>query len=356
MNEGNNLSQKINDIRIKDKRRKKILISILCVILLAIIAVSALYVFILNDRYENDTKKDKLSAFADNDIKSDAAEVMAEIKEEPPSSKEKEENALKELSPRLISLISDKYPSATLSFAIKNLDTGAYFEHNNIRMNSASIIKLFILETVFDRVTSGEYTLTPEYEKELREMINDSKNTAANLFIDEFGGDNEIHKITEENLINQNIKKHGYQFTEINRKMFDTTPPWGPTGFDNYTSVGDVCTLLEGIYKGTAFAEPYNTQAIGYMKEQKRRGKLPAKISSKYPDITIANKTGELSQVENDVAIIMCEDFNLIFSVLINDIPLLANGGADYKLKMQVQESIADMGLMLADFYKANKF
>lgn len=255
-----------------------------------------------------------------------------------------------------VKYVKDKYPSIDLSFSIKNLETGANVTYNNKKMNSASIIKLFIMETVFDQMKKGSYELSEEKENELGLMITESKNTCANLFVDDFGGVNDARKITEENIINKNIKTRGYKFTEINRKMHDKTPPEGPSGYQNYTSCEDVVSLLEGIYSKTRFDEPYNTYALNLLKNQTRRGKIPAKITANYPGITVANKTGELSQVENDAAIILGDDFKLIFVVLIDNIPLKENGETDYELKNEVQITISDLGLKLVEFYKDNNF
>ena len=118
----------------------------------------------------------------------------------------------------------------------------------------------------------------------------------------------------------------------------------------------DVLTILEGIYSKTRFDEPYNSYALNLLKNQTRRSKIPAKIFSKYPGITVANKTGELSQVENDAALILSDDFKLIFVVLIDNIPLKENGDTDYNLKNEVQVTISDLGLKLVEFYKENTF
>ncbi len=256
----------------------------------------------------------------------------------------------------LVSIMNNKYPTVDLSFAIKNLDTGAMVVHNNKKMNSASIIKLFILETVYNEIIQGKYVLSEEREKELEKMITESDNNAANNFIDDFGGQNEKRKVDETNLINKTIKEKGYLFTELNRKMHDKTPPEGPSGYQNYTCVEDVCKFLEGIYNKTLFEEPYNTYALNLMKNQKRRAKIPAMITDEYNDVIVANKTGELSQVENDAAIIMSDDFNIIFVVLTDNIPFKADGTTDYDLKEEVQKTISKLGLKVVEFYNANQF
>lgn len=274
-----------------------------------------------------------------------------------PKDKSDESDKLKKLEAQLEKIVMDKHPEVELSFAIKNLDTGAGLMHNSKKLNSASVVKLFIAGTVYDKLGKGTYKLTDTRRKELELMITESDNAASREFVDDFGGQNpETRKIEETNGINVFIKENGFKDTELNRKMHDTTPPEGPTGYENYTSVEDVVRLLEGVYNKTFFKEPYNTEFMNLLKSQVRRTKIPAKIAEKYPGIVVANKTGELSRVENDVAIIMGKDFNIIFAVMINDIPLKADGSTDYALKENVQATIADMGLAVADFYMQNKF
>ena len=276
---------------------------------------------------------------------------LAKASEKKENNNEKEIARLNALKDRFVKEFFKKYSSADLSFYIKNLDTGADVSYNNKKMNSASIIKLFIMETVFDNVISGNYVLDDNKAKELETMITESSNQSANLFIDDFGGVNEKRRVPEDNIINLTIKNKGYKSTELNRKMHDVTPPEGPSGYENYTSVEDVGIFLEKLYNKTLFTEPYNTKAINYLTSQTRRAKIPAKISKKYPDIIVGNKTGELSHVENDAALIMCDKFNIVFVIMINDIPSLDNGDTDYTLKQEIQNIIADFGLMLTELY-----
>lgn len=350
-------SLEIRRIRRREEKKKKIIrfvLSLIAYILVFCIGfcsgilfpsdVSVKDVFVKNDRIAG-------SAAEGNKAPSTTPE------KEIPKPKSTEEQKLDELGKRFISYVKEKYPTVDLSFAIKNLDTGASHVYDDKKMNSASVIKLFIMEAVFDEIEAGNLEpLTAEEEKELKLMITQSKNEAANLFIDKFEYDETIRKVPGDGTINSNIKKHGYVNTELNRKMFDKTPPGGPTGFENYTSVTEACDLLESIYNGTRFSKENNQKAMDYLFSQERRTKIPSKIVQKYSDVKVGNKTGELSQVENDVALILSDDFKLTFAVFISNIPKTASGATDYKLKEEIQAVIGDLGLMLVDFYKNNKF
>ena len=46
---------------------------------------------------------------------------------------------------------------------------------------------------------------------------------------------------------------------------------------------------------------------------------------------------------------------NIIFAVMINEIPLKEDGSTDYPLKEKVQETIADMGLMVVEYYSSKQ-
>lgn len=340
---------KINEIRIKDEKRKKALklfFTVVSFILIFCIGFVSGFYFGAPDKPDvaevSGSSNSNGKAVANPEMKSDA---------NVPDTKE-ENQMLEEIKASFINTMSREYPDADFSFAIKNLDTGAYIIHNDKQMNSASVIKLFIMQTIYDEAKKGTYELTADREADLAKMITESNNEATNRFIDDFGGQAATRKITADNTINKTIEAKGYSCTELNRKMHDTTPPEGPTGFENYTSAKDVITLLEGIYNKTVFDEPYNTYALNLLKSQHRRGKIPAAITQKYPDVIVANKTGELSQVENDVALIMCDDFNLAFAVFVNEIPKKADGSTDYNLKEQVQKTISELGLELVEMYK----
>ena len=81
-----------------------------------------------------------------------------------------------------------------------------------------------------------------------------------------------------------------------------------PSG-ENYTSVADCANFLKDIYNGKY---AYSSSMIDVLKQQQRTSKIPAGIPA---GITTANKTGELSNVENDAAIIYANTRNLIVTM-----------------------------------------
>ncbi len=281
--------------------------------------------------------------------KENTKEMLVAETKEALASENKKLSALKE---DFIKIMSDKYPTVDFSFMIKNLDTGAFIVHNNKEMRSASLIKLFVAEAVYKKADAGEYTLTKEKKADMELMLAQSNNEAVNRFIDDFGGENSLRKITDDNEINKIIKEHGYLKTELQHKMYDEEPPGKPMGYKNITSVEDVTALLEKLYKKELFSEPYNSQMMEILKSQQRRTKIPARITEKYSDITVANKTGELFAVDNDAAVIMGKNFNLSFVLMTDNIPLKEDGDMDLELKKEVWDTISKLGLMLVEAYR----
>lgn len=292
----------------------------------------------------------------EKDEKTESTSAVAEpVQTKKPQNEEK--LMLLDVSGKFVSRFKEEYPEAELSFLIENLDTEECVTYNDKQMRCASLIKLFIMEHVYKEAAAGRYELTADRQKDLATMITESDNSAANRFIDDFGGVGKDRKIDESNSINQNIKKSGYKYTELNHKMYDKMPPEGPTKYQNYSSVSDIASLLRGLYNETLLEGDYNKEALGLMRGQKRRWKIPLRITEKYIDLSVANKTGELSQVENDAAIIEGEDFNLIFVIMTDKIPKMKNGDTNYELKEKVQNTIGDFALEIVEAYmkKAKK-
>jgi len=347
------MSELSNFLMQRRKRRKRTIIVLSVIISLCIITATAFLAWrMITDADATTAPETTEQDAVKSDTQKKEEKKQAQEEQRHKEALQSENEWLTSLSEELAEIMLSEYPEIDLSFGIKNLDTGAEVYYNNKQMNSASVIKLFILETVYKGVADGSYFLTESGKKDLEIMITESNNNAANNFIDDFGGQNEKRKIEETNHIIRTIKASGYEYTEINRKMHDTTPPEGPSGYQNYTSPKDVVKFLEGIYKCTLLEEPYNSQTLELLKNQKRRGKIPAEIANKYPSIIVANKTGELSQVENDVAVIMCDEFNLAFALFTDNIALNEDGSTNYARKEQVQKTISKVALRLVEAYK----
>lgn len=198
--------------------------------------------------------------------------------------------------------IDSNATSGTWSVYAKNLTSNSVkVTVNNQKLESASLIKLFIMATAFEEIEKGTLDKN-EVIDDIKIMINISDNDAADRIIDKLGFDK----------INNYIVTNGYSLTEIHRKMSEA-----PNNGDNYTSVIDVGNLLEKMYRGTCVTQSASQEMIEILKTQTLTSKIPAGV----PDgVETANKTGELDDVENDAAIVYKENAHYIVVVMSNNV------------------------------------
>ena len=207
-------------------------------------------------------------------------------------------------------------------------DDYKYISDSN-SVSSASVIKLFIMEYAFDQEKNGKLSMSDTIEGStvtdlLERMITKSENTATNVFIDAFGMP----------ALNQFIAENGYTDTRVERRMLDTEAM--KQGKDNFTSVKDVMSFLEKVYENKD-TYPYS-EMLNIMKRQTRVNKIPSKIPS---SVVIANKTGELSNVENDVGIVFIENYDVAMVFLCSS---LSNCPA-------AREFIGDSAYLIYQYY-----
>ena len=136
----------------------------------------------------------------------------------------------------------------------------------------------------------------------MRNMISASDNEALNELTMALGRDNETKG---KEMVNEFCKKHDYEDTHMGRLLLKKNQK-----DDNYTSVKDCGKFLYDIYTGEIEGAE---EILGYMKQQERVSKIPQGIP---PHVTVANKTGELSDVENDVAIVFLDTNPYIICIM----------------------------------------
>ena len=171
-------------------------------------------------------------------------------------------------------------------------------------MQAASLIKLYVAGCVYENyeAVSAQDSYEGETESLLSVMITVSDNTACNTLVSRLGNGDVQAGMAK---VNQYCTSHGFSDTHMGRLMLQ------PNDADeNYTSVYDCCRYLKmadaGQLEGASLI-------LGYMKQQQRRGKIPAGVPS---GITVGNKTGELSDVENDAAIVYGNNGTYVLCVM----------------------------------------
>lgn len=181
------------------------------------------------------------------------------------------------------------------------------FSNCDPKMISASLIKLYVAGTVYENydMVQAQEAWADETIHLLDIMISESDNDACNTLVTRLGNGDPDEGM---NLINAFCQAHGFYDSQINRLMLVSN------GKENYTTTADCCNFLKACYQNTLEG---SQQIIGFMKNQTLRSKIPAGI----PDDTIvANKTGSLSHVENDAAIVYAESGVYFMCVITNNL------------------------------------
>lgn len=188
--------------------------------------------------------------------------------------------------------------NGTWSVYVCNLMKNTEGTIDSQQMQAASLIKLFIMGAVYENFDSlcNAYG-ADSVNNYLNPMITVSDNDAANTLVNMLGyGDD----ATGMDVVNSFCQAHGYTSTSMGRLLLQDN-----TYGDNYTSVSDCGHFLKEIYQsnaGTTATTLSHTDAMySLLKMQERRNKIPANLPE---GVKVANKTGELDDVENDAGII----------------------------------------------------
>ena len=185
-------------------------------------------------------------------------------------------------------------------------DKKNYVNIHSHSQQAASVIKLFVMGAIYDNYDK----VTAVYGKDvvdqnLTEMITISSNDAWTNLVNMLGNDDYAQG---DQIVTNWAKIHGYIDTS-------TCDDLG----ENYTSVKDAAHVIYDIYHQKL---PYSNEMLALLKQQTRTTKIPASI----PDgIVTGNKTGELDDTENDVAIIYGKDHTYILSVMATNLSSTEN-------------------------------
>ncbi len=236
-----------------------------------------------------------------------------------------------------------------ISFYFENLDTGesiGYREHEP--MMAASVIKLFVMVSVFEGVDRNTFRMDKMFEIKREEcvpscgaltylhdqiqvtlmdlvtlMIIFSDNTATNVLIDFIGAD----------VINRTITELGFEKTVLNRKMFDLES--ARLGIQNYITAGETGRLLKTMYEGTLISRRASDTMLSIMKNQQLASKIPFYLKAVAERPEIAHKKGEDIGISHDVGIIYGKfPYIVCFCGNETDTPCLERLMADISLEL----------------------
>lgn len=229
-----------------------------------------------------------------------------------------------------------------LALYASNLKTGDTIAINpDTPVTTASVIKLPILVEAMEQVKAGKHKLddkitlqkddivqgsgilqffdTPlaiTFKDALTFMIIESDNTATNLVIDQVGIKN----------VNDRISQMGLKDTYLYKKVFK--PATGPMPADQKkfglgkTTAREMAKLMESIVRCELHDETLCDAMLYMLRNQQYRNLVPHYIETSDTSeglSLIANKTGSLDEVRNDVAAVYSKNGPIIISAFTYD-------------------------------------
>lgn len=256
---------------------------------------------------------------------------------------------MKEIKKFLDSRIGD------YSFYFEDLSGGyAYALNENVKMPAAGCMKLPISIALLKEVENNKYDINMKVKVKAEDMVYStgilhefserdytikellvamllhSDNTAANKIIDVVG----IERI------NEIIKDMGLTNTVLNRKAIDERKV--SCNIQNYSTVADLSRCFKMLYSKRYLNEEHSSMIVDILKRQQIKNKL----SYYYPERIkeeIANKTGDIDNVENDAALFNINKGSFIMTVMSCKLPNNVYG----------QITLARVGKMALDIIEA---
>ncbi len=216
---------------------------------------------------------------------------------------------LPELSEKIESYLQTK--AGKHGVYVKNLDTGDFLVLNDGKYHAASVIKLYQMAAIYQEAQRGELTIDADITSYLYDMITLSDNFAFNQLVGILGNWNYR---TGFDKVNQYAQSLGYVNTQMLCLLRDAGY-FVAYGY-NYVSPYECGQTLEGIYRRTLVSPEYSDEMLALLKQQTKRHKIPYSLPE---DVVCANKTGETSTIENDVAIVYSPNCDYIICVMTND-------------------------------------
>lgn len=198
---------------------------------------------------------------------------------------------VKDLSP-LEAQLTDKMSqwNGDWSLYYEDYATGQVISINSHQVYSASLIKLFVTQALYDGMAKGTISESGAVTENIRKMITYSDNDAWSYLARVLGGgvySRGMAKMTEI------AQANGFSDTGTFYK--------GAHRNFNFTSVNDCGEFLSRLLDGGIVSEEYSQKLLDLLVAQQHTHKIPAGV----PDtIVTANKTGELDYIQGDAAIV----------------------------------------------------
>jgi len=227
--------------------------------------------------------------------------------------------------------MSDSY-RGHVGIYLMDLQTGKTWEYNPDRLfPSASLIKVPIMASVFEKIKLGAITMDTRLKLTRRDrvggsgslkwvrngtslsvmeiiykMITESDNTATRMLIDYVGMDYLSRTFRELGLVNTNISQEGMSLAS------------GHVANDNFTTAREMAMLMEKIYGGELVNREASEEMLEVLKHNKSHNRLRKGLPMGWE---IGHKTGLLRKSCHDVGIVFSPRGDYVIAVLTSNVP-----------------------------------
>jgi beta-lactamase class A len=212
--------------------------------------------------------------------------------------------------------------NGTWSILAKNLTTGETYTYNEKeRYDAASLYKLWVMGTVYDKVRSGEISETDVLSRDIATLnkrfnisqddaeikegsIRLSVGNALNRMITV--SDNYSALLLAEKIRLSNVSKYLVSLDLSESRV-------GTAGGVPRSTVGDTAKFLEKLYNGELAESSLSAKMMELLKGQTINHKIPKYLPR---ETVIAHKTGELNGFSHDAAIVFTESDDYLLVIM----------------------------------------
>lgn len=240
------------------------------------------------------------------------------------------QNNLKELESAIHERLEGE--NGTFAFAFVNLsgDRESILINPDTVFHAASTMKTPVMIEVFRKAELGELSLQdsvkienlfysivdgsefsldldPEGDDPLERMVGEQETiynlTHAMISYSSNIGTNLILQIADAEQVTQTMREIGAENIEVLRGLYDMEA--FNRGLNNTTTARDLTVIFEKLGRKEIISEKASEEMISILKDQFYKNVIPAKLPE---DVEVANKTGFISGVEHDSALVFLPD------------------------------------------------
>lgn len=231
------------------------------------------------------------------------------------------ENVANYLNPGMKLAIDQALDGTTGTYAIyfKKLKTGeTYAQNENLRFQSASLYKLWLMASAFQLISQGKLDENEVLHKDAAELnkIFDIASESAELT------DGEVSMTVKDAIEKSITVSHNYAALLLtsrvkvsNLRLFLKKEGfvYSNVGQPPQTTASDIASFYEKLYNGTVVNKEYSDRMLATLKGQQLNDIIPKYLPE---EVVIAHKTGELQEFTHDAGIVFSPDADYILVIL----------------------------------------